>query len=210
MDSEGFSKLFQAAVTQVGAVDALREQHERDIQTLESDVARLQESVSLATEAQEVLKTVGKQFFINNKAEVEEILSTSLSQIFPDAYRIVLEVSDTSKRAKILLYKNGSEDPVPPKDGTGQGVLAVASFVLRVYFLSKFRLLPIMLLDEKLVEIANRYMPQMGTFIKTLCTEHNLDILFITHVSDFAAYADQHFEVVASEETGRSELRRLL
>ena len=49
----------------------------------------------------------------------------------------------------------------------------------------------------------------MGQFIQTLCRDHNLDILFITHVNDFAAFADRHYEVVPAADGQSSEIRRL-
>jgi DNA repair ATPase RecN len=200
----------QEVRTLAALVTRAREEHEHQLEVDARDLANLQKTVTLSVSAQEVLRSTARKFFTDSKAEIEDVLSQTLTRIFADDYRIVLEVSETSKRAKLMVFKTGFEEPVPTKDGTGAGVLAVASFVLRVYFIVKFNLLPLLVMDEKLVEVANQYVPVVGEFIQYLCRTYGLDIFLITHVPDLAAYADRHYVVEASDVPGRARLRRVV
>jgi len=80
-------------------------------------------------------------------------------------------------------------------DVYGGSVSTVQSTLLRIVVLTRRSLRPLLLLDESLSAVAERYVPRVGNFLRTLSEKLNLDILVVTHNPTLVEQADVAYRI---------------
>lgn len=128
---------------------------------------------------------------------LQDTLDTALQYVmFDKNYSVKLELEDgrSGKTLNIALVDNDAGFEVDLKDGVGQGVRTIISFVLKMYYLlnegSK-----ILLLDEKYSALSAQYVPLFFSFVKQMCDEKGMILVMITHDPRFIEYADKTYRV---------------
>jgi ABC-type lipoprotein export system ATPase subunit len=96
-------------------------------------------------------------------------------------------------------------EPEDLRDGTGNGIRAVISFVITSYYLIKFNS-PYLFVDELYSQISKAYVDGFFEFVHKLCDEHGLVFVLITHDERFLNYADQVVQVSEGRVTIHNDL----
>lgn len=138
---------------------------------------------------------------------ISDLVSSGLSSVIDDQniqFKITQELKNNKPIFKVLAVNGGREcDPV---EGTGGGVASLISTIIRFTLTAKFGLSRLILLDETLSSLSNAYVPAAAAFLRELCKEFDIDILMVTHNSDFINESDTSYEAIND---GKLKLRRV-
>ena len=137
------------------------------------------------------------ELYQNSVGTLESMLNTSLQYIFFDKNykaRILLETVASRKELSLLLVDEDNGFEVDLKDGVGQGVRTILSFVLKSYYLLNQNS-KILLLDEKYSALSSHYVPRFYEFMKKFCEEHDFIIVMISHIDSQIEHADKLYYI---------------
>ena len=89
------------------------------------------------------------------------------------------------------------------------------SILMRVTVIFRRNMRPLLLLDETLAAVANKYVDRAAKFLQTLCRRLDLDVLLITHDEALVSAADRAYYVTYVKDKARfreikaSELKKV-
>lgn len=128
---------------------------------------------------------------------LRETLNTALQYIiFDKNYTCELELEDKRGAKNLYIYIKDDDEgfDVDMKDGVGQGIRAIISFILKAYYLINQNS-RILFLDEKYSALSSQYVDRFFEFIKKFCDENDFIIVLITHDERFMNFADRTYLV---------------
>lgn len=167
-----------------------------NISSLTDDIEILNKRKQIIDSAKQYYFKVVDICYAYSIEEMETFVNYVLSYVFYDeTYRIKLDI--TNKRNKSItfyLINDSKELELPLRKGNGNGVKAVASFILLTYYLLRMKT-PYVFLDESFVNISAGYLERFFTYIKKLCNDYGLCVVLITHDTRFPEYADKIYKV---------------
>lgn len=173
--------------------------NELKILKYKNKIEDIKNQLSLANRAKETYKVVVDEVYRRSMGEIEEVLNMALQFIFFDKnYSVKIEIGDyRGKTVEILLYDN---DIVPPrvvdmKNGVGNGVRCVVSFVLLSYYLISLGRKHFIFSDEAYSGISEAYVDRYFSFIHSLCEKKEFKFVLITHDGRFIVYGDKSYSV---------------
>lgn len=170
---------------------------------LSNDIKVLGEEVTTFHEKQKVIENAKQRYlkfidkvYLHSIEEMENFANYVLSYVFIDEkYTLRFELSDKyNKSISFYIYDEKKDLELPLRKGNGNGVKAVVSFVLLAYYLIRQQC-PYMFLDESFVNISAGYIERFFDLVRTLCHDHNMCIVLITHDPRFVDFADIIYEV---------------
>lgn len=166
------------------------EELKKEISDIEDNVKFMVESKSFYIKAVDIM-------YEESIGALKDTLNTALQYImFDKNYSCNLELEDKRgvKNLYISLIDNDEDFEVDLKDGAGQGVRTIISFILKTYYLinKSSRLL---FLDEKYSALSEHYIPRFFEFMKKMADEKGMIIVLITHDARFMEYADKTYLV---------------
>ena len=137
---------------------------------------------------------------------LQDTLNAALKYIMYDknySAKLVLEDSRGTKSLSIVLVDEDDGFEIDLKDGVGQGVRTIISFVLKSYYLLNQNS-RVLFLDEKYSALSAHYVPRFYEFIEKFCEDNDFIIVMISHVDNQIEHADKVYYLndgVISEET---------
>ena len=99
------------------------------------------------------------------------------------------ENTKNNKSLSIMLIDEDDGFEVDLKDGVGQGVRTIISFVLKSYYLLNQNS-KVLFLDEKYSALSAHYVPRFYDFIKKFCEVNDFIIVMISHIDNQIEHAD--------------------
>ena len=105
-----------------------------------------------------------------------------------------LEDNRSSKSLSISLVDDDDGFEVDIKDGVGQGVRTVISFVLKSYYLLNQNS-KVLFLDEKYSALSAHYVPKFYDFVQRFCEENDFIIVMISHIDNQIERADRIYYI---------------
>ena len=128
---------------------------------------------------------------------LQDTLNSAMQYVMTDKdYSVKLELDDKrgNKTLNLALVDNTKGFEVDLKDGVGQGVRTIISFVLKAYYLVNDNS-KVLLLDEKYSALSAQYIPYFMQFLKKFTEERDFIIVMITHDTRFVDYGDKAYIV---------------
>lgn len=175
---------------------------ENSLVQLNLDLAKAQNSYSLYKLSKEFYVRAVDIVYERSIGEIENVINSALSFVFFDKiYKVKLELDFTrgKKSVRIVLFDcSKPEDPieVDMKDGVGQGVRTLVSFVLHSYYIISRGAYPVLFLDESYSYLSEQYVDRFFEFVKGLCNSKGFHVVLVTHDNRFWNYADKRYNVV--------------
>lgn len=155
-----------------------------------------------------VLQEVVSRISEKNIKKIEELVTFSLKSIFTDL-DLEFQVRSKVKRNLTTYYfvflEGGKERSI---NSLGGGVVAITSLVLKVLFNVLTSRFPIVVFDESLSFVADKYIPNSASFLKDISDQFNLAILMVTHQPLFFSNCD--VTLMVDKVGGESILRKEL
>lgn len=124
---------------------------------------------------------------------LQDTLNAALKYIMYDknySAKLVLEDKKFSKALSILLVDEDNGFEIDLKDGVGQGVRTIISFVLKSYYLLNQNS-RVLFLDEKYSALSSHYVPRFYEFIEKFCEDNDFIIVMISHIDNQIEHADK-------------------
>lgn len=164
-----------------------------NISSLEKEIKEKEEYLNFIKIAKEKYQIAINELYEESVVALQETLNVALKYIFYDKnYSAKLEIEDTrgTKTLSISLVDEDDNFEVDLKDGCGQGVRTVISFVLKSYYLLNQNS-KVLFLDEKYSALSVHYVPRFFEFIDKFCEDNDFIIVMISHIDNQIEHADK-------------------
>lgn len=155
--------------------------------------------------AKEKYQIAVNELYEESVVALQDTLNTALKYIIYDknySAKLILEDSRGTKSLSISLVDEDDGFEVDLKDGVGQGVRTIISFVLKSYYLLNQNS-KVLFLDEKYSALSAHYVPRFYEFIEKFCEDNDFIIIMISHIDNQIEHADKIYYLndgVISEE----------
>ena len=161
--------------------------------SLEEEIKNKEKYLIFLKGAKEKYTIVVNELYEESIAALKSTLNTALKYIMFDknySADLVLEDNRGAKSLSILLIDEDKGFEVDLKDGVGQGVRTILSFVLKAYYLLNQNS-KVLFLDEKYSALSSHYAPRLYEFMSKFCEENDFIIVMISHIDSQIEYADK-------------------
>ena len=181
-----------------------------NISSLEKEIKEKEEYLKFIKTAKEKYQIAINELYEESVVALQETLNVALKYIFYDKnYSAKLEIEDTrgTKTLSISLVDEDDNFEVDLKDGCGQGVRTVISFVLKSYYLLNQNS-KVLFLDEKYSALSVHYVPRFFEFIDKFCEDNDFIIVMISHIDNQIEHADKVYYLNDGIITGEKEVEQ--
>lgn len=179
---------------------------EKRAEEIQEEIKNKEEYSAFLKGAKEKYTTVVNELYEDSIGALKETLNTALKYImFDKSYsaNLVLEDNRGSKTLSIFLVDEDDGFEVDLKDGVGQGVRTIISFVLKSYYLLNQNS-KVLFLDEKYSALSSHYVPRFYEFMGRFCEENDFIIVMISHIDNQIEHANKVYYLndgIITEET---------
>lgn len=151
---------------------------------IETEKTALVKAVALIDKTIEVVSA-------NGVGRIETTVTNGLRLVFADPTLALKVVKNEGKRGNSyeLIGKQGDVEG-PFLETFGGGIANVASFLLRVLMLKRFKLAKLLVLDESFNNVSVNNLPRVSKLLKVMVDEGGYTIIAVTHQPILALAAD--------------------
>lgn len=163
-----------------------------NINSLQEHVKSQKDYLTFIQGAKEKYQVAINELYEESVEALQNTLNTALKYIMYDknySAKLVLENTKNNKSLSIMLIDEDDGFEVDLKDGVGQGVRTIISFVLKSYYLLNQNS-KVLFLDEKYSALSAHYVPRFYDFIKKFCEDNDFIIVMISHIDNQIEHAD--------------------
>lgn len=160
---------------------------------LEAQIIEKEEYSKFLKRAKEKYTVAVNELYEESIVSLKDTLNVALKYVMFDknySANLVLEDQRGTKSLSIYLVDDDDGFEVDLKDGVGQGVRTIISFVLKSYYLLNQNS-KVLFLDEKYSALSSHYVPRFYEFMKKFCEEHNFIVVMISHIENQIEQADK-------------------
>lgn len=161
---------------------AAKQNSEREAKLL----TEAQAKVIQVKEAQSVAQAVAASVQAVAHQKIADIVTRSLSTVFEDSYtfRVVFAEKRGRTEASLIFSRDGFD--LDPMTASGGGVVAVASFALRLscLLLSNPPVRRLLVLDEPLSALSAEFRAKVALLLMALSKELGVQMIIITHLKE--------------------------
>ncbi len=161
--------------------------------SLKNEIKEKEEYLKFIKGAVEKYKVAVNELYKESIEALQETLNVALKYIIYDknySAKLVLEDKRGTKLLSILLVDEDTKLEIDLKDGVGNGIRTILSFVLKSYYLLNQNS-KVLLLDEKYSALSSHYIPRFYEFIEKFCEDNDFIIVMISHIDNQIEHADK-------------------
>jgi ABC-type Na+ transport system ATPase subunit NatA len=173
---------------------------------IEMDIVTEKAHLNFIKGAKEKYTVAVNELYKESIEALQNTLNVALKYIMYDknySAKLVLEDKRGTKSLSIMLVDDDDDFEVDLKDGVGQGVRTIISFVLKSYYLLNQNS-RVLFLDEKYSALSSHYVPRFYEFIEKFCEDNDFIIVLISHIDNQIEHANKVYYLndgVISEES---------
>lgn len=160
---------------------------------LKQKVQEKQDYLQFIKGAKEKYTIAVNELYEESIGSLKDTLNVALKYVMFDknySADLILEDKRGTKSLSILLVDEDNGFEVDLKDGVGQGVRTIISFVLKTYYLLNQNS-RVLFLDEKYSALSSHYVPRFYEFMKRFCEENDFIVVMISHIGNQIEHADK-------------------
>lgn len=158
------------------------------LKTADDNIVYTEEATSLA---QEVARATQGQV----KIHIEDVITMALESILDDPYKFELDFVVKRNKTECELYFVRDGHRVNPIDESGGGAVDIASFASRIALWSLGTTDNLLVFDEPFRFVSKEYQLKVGELLKKLSEQLNLQIIMVSHNTNFIQQADKVIEI---------------
>lgn len=161
---------------------------------LKKELKEKENYLKFIKKAKEKYQVAVNELYEESIVALQDTLNAALKYIIYDKnYSAKLVIEDKkvgTKALSIMLIDEDDGFEVDLRDGVGQGVRTIISFVLKSYYLLNQNS-KVLFLDEKYSALSSHYVPRFYDFIEKFCTDNDFIIVMISHIDSQIEHADE-------------------
>lgn len=172
--------------------------------TLKQEVAQLADLVEELDRATILLNSIGEDRQLAAQQSIEELVTRGLQMIFDDSlsFHIVQSLRGKTAVVDFMVRTTVGSTTVDTSvmDARGGGLAAVIGFLLRLVVMLMGRDprdSTVLILDETFAHVSAEYLEPLGQFLREVIDRTGVQIVMVTHQSEFAQYADKVYNFTA-------------
>jgi len=172
-----------------------REERTARINTIEKEIARLQEDGEVLAKVLELFRAVGEAVRREIKDKIENLISSVLTTVFEEPFRFKINIVRRRNQVEVdfdVASRNMEGDILGIRGG---GIADVISISLRIVLAEMLKVKGPLILDEPLRMVSEEYVPNVASFLVELSKKFGRQIICITHNKTLAAAATKQFKV---------------
>jgi DNA repair exonuclease SbcCD ATPase subunit len=167
----------------------------RRIETLREEEEKLKYRADLHQKCAEVIKAWLEDSLQSNVDSIADLATSGLQHIITDqtlAFQIQQEQKYNRVAMRFVVDDNGVTGD--PMDSFGGGAVSIISLVMRLAVMARMKMGNLLLLDESMGALANKYVPGAASFMRQLADQTGINILMVTHNDEFIDHAHLSYE----------------
>lgn len=180
-------------------VSFYKESLDKKLSELESEENSYKYKIELRQKESEIFKRWLEDSLEKSINSMADVSTSALKHIIYDQnlnFKILQEPKYNRIAMKFILEDSDSSgitqgDPV---SSYGGGAAVVISLVLRLAIMARLKMANLLLLDESMVALNNAYVPSAASFLRQISEEIGINILMVTHNSEFLSHAHVSYE----------------
>lgn len=191
----------------VARVRAHRDVLASQVASLEKEEAGHRYKADLYQKCTEVFKQWLEDSLEKNIQSIAELGTTALRHVIHDqdlTFKILQDPKLNRLAMRFAIEDGGVEGD--PLASFGGGAVVLLSMVLRLAVMARMGMVNLLILDESMMALANKYVPAAADFMRRLSEETGVNILMVTHNPEYLAHAHVAYE---GRKDGSLKLRRL-
>lgn len=180
----------KSLINQLPALQEAKEYNEKNIKKQEEYLKFINTSKEYYVKAIDIM-------YEESIGALKETLNSALRYIMYDKNyncNLILDDKRGAKTLELTLVDLDEDFEVDLKDGAGQGIRTIISFILKAYYLIN-KGSRVLFLDEKYSALSEHYVPRFFEFLKKMTEEKGMIVVLITHDTRFMDYADNIYMV---------------
>ena len=180
----------KSLINQLPALQEAKEYNEKNIKKQEEYLKFINTSKEYYVKAIDIM-------YEESIGALKETLNSALRYIVYDKNyncNLILDDKRGAKTLELTLVDFDEDFEVDLKDGAGQGIRTIISFILKAYYLIN-KGSRVLFLDEKYSALSEHYVPRFFEFLKKMAEEKGMIVVLITHDTRFMDYADNIYMV---------------
>jgi len=184
----------------------LRDALDQQIKETKTQIDKLETEEELLNLVASLIRQLIDTEVTDGVKAVEKLQTEGLQEIFYDQdLSVRAEVEESRGKVSVTLLtqrkqKDGSIVEGVVEQSFGGSVLTMQSILMRVTVIFRHNMRPLLLLDETLAAVANKYVDRAARFLSALCKRLDLDVLLISHDEALVNAADRAYFVTYSKD----------
>ena len=170
---------------------------------LMEEIRKLSLDVSVNERATVLLNSIGEEKQYAAQEAIEQLVTRGLQTIFDDSLSFHILQDVKGKRAEVSFIvrstlAGGKIVDTDVMDARGGGLAATVGFLLRLTVMllkTDTRTENVLVLDETFAHVSDEYLPALGEFLRKIVDKTGVQILMVTHQSEFVDYADKVYHL---------------
>ena len=161
----------------------------------EAGALQFQQRADLLQHSADVFKEWLDDSLRQNVGAIGDLVTTGLRHIIYDQkliFKIKQEMKFNRLSMRFVIEDEGVEGD--PMASFGGGAVLTASLILRLAIMSRLGMGNLLLLDESMHALANKYVPAAASFMRQLSEQTGINILMVTHNEEFLTHAHTAYE----------------
>lgn len=189
---------FQIKITRLASQ---KEFEERNILRMRDKISSLETKKLLLVKAQGLIDRSIQAISANGIGKIQSVVSAGLQTAFknPD-YQLLIEKNEGARGNSFRLKIRKGEVTGEALSTFGGGISAVASFLLRIIMIKRFKLAKFMVLDESFNNVSPRDQPRVSAMMKKLVKDYGYTLFMITHQPGLIGSADRVYEAIPQKD----------
>lgn len=183
-------------------LSGMEHQIQCNLSVSKTNLDNLNQKMKLLEKAQSFLQKVAQDTQSQLKFQIEDIVNLALETCFPNEYTFQLEfnIARGKTDAELVFLSQKTGRPIDPMNASGGGVVDLTCFALRIasYALEQ-GIDNTIILDEPFRFISRDLQERASEVLKTLSTKLGLQVIMVTHISEFIDVADKVFRIKKNE-----------
>ena len=150
-------------------------------------LGRAEERLGFLEEAQNLAQDVAQQVQQKVHSQIAGVVSRCLEAVFPEEpyeFKIYFERKRGRTEARCVFQRAGND--LDPMEGSGGGVVDIASFALRIarLLLTQPPLRRVIALDEPFKFVSEKYRPYARQMLEELSKDMGIQFIMTTHIEE--------------------------
>lgn len=201
--------MIQETLTKANALFLLAKDCDLEVDKIETAIEKADQFAILQKQAMVLLQHASDTIQKDIKEALTSLCSTALQDVFPDkncTFEVDFVTTKNTTNLEMYIVEDGIR--YDPLESRGHGMVDVLCFALRVSLLClKPEIRKVILLDEPFKQVSAEYRDRAIEFVKDVSLRTGIQIIMVTHIDEFAKYADKVLHV--SYKDGKSIVKEM-